>query len=82
MNELTTKIGPSGRIVIPASFRKAMGVETGDEVVIRIEEGEVRILSRAVAICRAQAAVREAFGRDRSLSEELIAQRRTEAARG
>ena len=59
-----------------------MGMETGDEVLMRLEDGEVRITSRSRAIRRAQELVHRHFGEGRRLSDELIAQRRAEAARG
>jgi AbrB family looped-hinge helix DNA binding protein len=81
MAETTTRLGPSGRIVIPAEYRKAVGLEIGDEVVLRLEAGEIRIMGRAQAVRRAQQLVRRYVSADRSLSEELIATRRAEADR-
>ncbi|MFQ5939146.1 MAG: AbrB/MazE/SpoVT family DNA-binding domain-containing protein [Alphaproteobacteria bacterium] len=76
------KIGPGGRIVIPALVRRAMGLKVGDRVVLRFEEdGELRIISQRVAIKRAQELVRRYFPGEGRLSDLLIAQRRAEAAR-
>ena len=79
MAETTTRLGPSGRTVIPAEYRKALGVEVGDEMVLRLEEGEIRVTGRAQAIRRAQRTIRRYVGAGRLLSEELIASRRAEA---
>lgn len=81
MERVVTKLSAGGRIVIPARFRKALGVETGDELIVVLEEGELRLFTPGQAIKRAQAMVRRYFPEDRILSEELIRERREEAAR-
>ncbi len=75
------KIGPSGRVVIPAAFRKEMDLKAGDEVLMRLEDGEVTLYTRAQAIRRAQEIVRRHVPEGVSLSDELIAERRAEAKR-
>lgn len=74
-------MGTNGRLVIPAPLREALGLTAGDEVVLRVTDGELRLLSRAAAIERFQDLVRARVPADRLLSEELIAERRAEAAR-
>lgn len=75
------KIGPSGRIVIPAPYRKALGVKEGDVVTLQLEGDEVRVISPAAAIRRAQDLIAKYVPADVSLVDELIAERRREAAR-
>ncbi len=75
------KVGPGGRIVVPAAYRQAIGLREGDDVQVRIEGDEVRILSRAAAIRRAQDLVAKYVPPGVSLVDELIAERRREAAR-
>jgi AbrB family looped-hinge helix DNA binding protein len=82
MSDIMTKIGEGGRIVIPASYRQALGLNTGDEVVLQLEEREIRILSRRQAIKQVQAAVKRYIPRVRSLSTELLEERREEITRG
>lgn len=81
MNGVSTKIAEGGRVVIPAEYRRKLGMEPGQEVIIRLEEGELRILTRTEAVRRAQALVRQHVNRDRSLVDELITERRAEAIR-
>ncbi len=81
MTEHTTKIGRGGRIVIPAQYRRAMGVAPGDEVILVLETDGIRIVTRQQALRRAQAVVRRYVPEGRSLSEELLRERRAEAAR-
>lgn len=70
-----------GRLVVPATFRKALGIKPGDEVVMVLEEGELRVLGTRQAIARAQSLVRRYVPEGRSLSQELIQERREEASR-
>jgi hypothetical protein len=63
------------------SFRKALGVNLGDEVVRRIEDEELGISTRKRRIERAQRLVREHVKRGISLVDELIAERRKAAGR-
>lgn len=81
MSGISTKIAEGGRLVIPAEHRRALGLEVGDEVIVRIENGELRILTRGEAIKRAQEKVRRHINGSRSLVDELSAERRAEAKR-
>ena len=40
--EARLRVNENGRVVIPASFRKALGINAGDEVVLRIEDDELQ----------------------------------------
>lgn len=78
-SDVRVRLGEGGRIVIPAEFRQVLGIEVGDQITLRLEEGELRILSLDRAIRRAQALVRQYVEPGRSLSQELIDERRREA---
>ena len=77
--ETRLKVNENGRVVIPASFRKALGIKAGDEVVLRMEEDELRITTMKRRIERAQRLVRKYVKPGTSLVDELIAERRREA---
>jgi len=79
--ETRTRINQNGRVVIPASFRKALGINIGDEVVLRIEDEELRISTLKRRIERAQRLVRQHVKPGTSLADELIAERREAAKR-
>ena len=76
---VTVKVGPGGRVVIPAAYRKAMGVKAEDEVVMRFDDGELRIVSREGAWRRAQERVAKYAKHGESWVDELIAERKREA---
>ena len=74
------RVNENGRVVIPASFRKRLGIRAGDEVFLQIQGDELRITTLKRNIERAQRLVRKHVKPGTSLVEELIAERR-EAAR-
>ena len=78
---MKTIIGEGGRLVIPAAYRKALGIKPGDEVLLSLEDGEMRVVSTRQAVARAQTLVRRYVSKGRSLSGELIKERQEEATR-
>jgi AbrB family looped-hinge helix DNA binding protein len=81
MSDVATKISVGGRIVIPADFRRQLGADVGDEVILRLVDGELHVLTKAQAVRKAQALVRKDIAKDRSLVKELLQERRREAKR-
>ena len=79
MSSARAKIGPGGRLVIPAAQRRELGLDVGDQVVIRVEDQELRISSPGHRIERVQALVRRHNRTGEMLSESLIRDRRAEA---
>lgn len=77
----TVRISDGGRIVIPAAFRKELGLQTGDDVVLELEDGCLRLSTRAQGLKRAQEIVRRYITGGPSLVDELIAERHADAAR-
>ncbi|HET7371265.1 MAG TPA: AbrB/MazE/SpoVT family DNA-binding domain-containing protein [Gammaproteobacteria bacterium] len=80
MNLKHAKINAGGRVVIPAALRRQLGLKIGDEVVLSVDDDELRLRSFDSAIRRAQGIVRRYVGGEARLSDELIADRRREAA--
>lgn len=75
-------LASGGRIVIPAEYRRALGMCVGDRLFVEIVDGELRILTARQAIKRAQALFGSSAAEDgRSFVDELIAERRAEADR-
>ena len=79
MQDFKTKLGKGGRIVIPTQYRRELGVEPGDEIILHMDETGLRLYTPAQAV--AQSLVRNYIPEERSLSEELISERREDAAR-
>jgi len=74
--EARLRVNENGRVVIPASFRKALGISIGDEILLRIEDDELRITTLKRRLERAQRLVRQHVKQGASLVDELIAERR------
>ncbi|MFZ0418300.1 MAG: AbrB/MazE/SpoVT family DNA-binding domain-containing protein [Candidatus Sulfotelmatobacter sp.] len=79
MEEARTRVNLNGRVVIPSSFRKALGIQVGDEVVLRIENDELRITTQQRRIQQAQRRARQYVKPGTSLVDELLAERRDAA---
>jgi AbrB family looped-hinge helix DNA binding protein len=72
------KLGKQGRLVVPAPLRQELGLEVGDELVARVEEGRLIFEPRAAVVKRLRERFKDVKG---SLANELLAERREEAAR-
>jgi len=77
--ETKMRVNENGRLVIPASFRKILGIRAGDEVILRIQDNELLITTMKRRLQRAQAIVRKHVKPGVSLVDELIAERREAA---
>ena len=70
-----------GRVVVPAELRLKMGIDIGDVLVWR-QDGKRLILSTKMAAIRRAQALMAPFSKPRqSSTDQLIAERRREAAR-
>lgn len=67
-------------MVLPALYRKALDLRTGDELVLELEGEVLHLSSVAAAVRRAQAIVSRRVPGNRSLAGELISERRTEGS--
>jgi AbrB family looped-hinge helix DNA binding protein len=74
-----SRIEGKGRVLIPASFRAALGLEVGDEIDLRIEDNEIRISTLQSRLERSRQRLRKFIKPGRSLADELIAERREAA---
>lgn len=75
------KVISGGKIVLPAQLRRRIGVKDGDMVVVEHADGALIIRTREEAIRRLQDEVRRRTPEGLSLVDQLIAERRREAAR-
>lgn len=77
---LHVTLGPGGRVVIPAVYRKAMQVKEGDRLMARVVDGELRLITPQMSIKLAQKMVREVIPPDADLIADLFEMRRQEVA--
>jgi AbrB family looped-hinge helix DNA binding protein len=81
MVRVKTKMSEGGRVVIPAEFRKALDLKPGDELLLFLDKGEIRLMTPAQAIKKVQEWARSIIPPGVSLVDELLQERREEAAR-
>lgn len=80
LRETEVQMGPQGRLVIPSSLRKAMGLQPGDKLSARIEEDRLVLEKRECILARLKARFRT-VPESVSLVDELLEERRAEARR-
>lgn len=77
----TLQIGDRGRIILPAPVRKSLGLKEGDRLALTVEpDGAMRLISVRNRI-ESVRGMWSHLAPGRSLSEELISERREEAER-
>lgn len=52
-------INDTGRILIPVNIRKALNLNIGDELLLKVEEDEIHIIPLSKAVHQAQRLIRE-----------------------
>ena len=74
-------LGPKGRVLLPADLRAAMGLEEGDVITAWLKDGEVRMHSHVHGLRKIQVEASSMTKDTVYASDELIAERRAEAAK-
>lgn len=75
----SVRILEGGRIVIPARFRKELGIEKGDRVTLELVDGQLRLLTAKEGIRRARELLGSFLGPN--AVDDFIADKRREAER-
>lgn len=77
------RVDRGGRVVIPARVRERLGMEVGAELVLTVEGDRATLMNAKAARARARQRVGKFIppATGKSLSEELMAQRKQEARR-
>jgi AbrB family looped-hinge helix DNA binding protein len=78
---IRARVTEAGRVVIPAELRKELGIEEGQDVVFTRDGNGIRIITLEEAIRQVQDYFAGLAPPEVLLSEELIAERRQEAAK-
>ena len=83
MNAVRGRLSQSGRISIPADFRKMIGLDRGGDVVIELDGREIRIRPIDEVVARAQALTGRLLGGKSTASvHDFLAERRREGTDG
>ncbi len=83
MPAVFVRVSESGRLSIPAEFRKALGLGRGGGVMVELDGREIRIRTVDEVVDRAQALTRRLLGNKPEASvDAFLAERRRDAERG
>ncbi len=77
---LQLRLDPQGRLVIPAEIRRGLTLQPGQKLIARIEDGRLVMEKRDNILRRLRARFAK-IPPELKLSDELLADRRREAAR-
>ena len=78
MAVIVVNVAENGRMVLPAEVRRAIGLDGAGQLRIEVTEGVAQITTRRQALLRARGRIGAIVPATRSLSRELIADRRRE----
>jgi bifunctional DNA-binding transcriptional regulator/antitoxin component of YhaV-PrlF toxin-antitoxin module len=78
---MSVKIAANGRLVLPKSARKALGLEDAGVLTLAIDGDEVRLTSIRAGIRRAQALYREQCNDPSYTTDDFLRERREETTR-
>src|SRR5687768_18510247 len=73
----TIEVGPKGRVVIPAAIRRQLGLETGSRLTVLVDGDALVLVPRGAIEHRLHSIFSSVR---RSMADELIEERRAEAA--
>jgi AbrB family looped-hinge helix DNA binding protein len=76
---VTVVMGKQGRLVVPAEVRAQLGLDAGDELYLHVSGRQIVLERPADALRALQDQLADLSGK-RSLVDELLAERRAEAA--
>lgn len=77
--EIRLRISENGRVVIPARVRRVLGVDTGDEIILKEEENAFRITTQQHSLAAARRNLRRYIKPGSRVVDELLAERREAA---
>jgi AbrB family looped-hinge helix DNA binding protein len=75
------RMGRQGRIVIPAEIREELGLQEGDQLVARVEEGVLHMSTYRQNLARLRKLIQESKPEGVDLLAEFYAERRRDAAK-
>jgi len=74
------RLGDRGRLVLPAVVRRQLQLRAGERLLLTVDSGSIHLVPARLQVREARGIYRH-LAPKRSLADELIAERRAEAAR-
>jgi bifunctional DNA-binding transcriptional regulator/antitoxin component of YhaV-PrlF toxin-antitoxin module len=81
MKPMLMKVSGTGRLTLPAEVRRALGLQCPGQMVLRVEDGQLRLLTTRQVHEEVRALARPYRPVGELASEQLIRERRGEAPR-
>jgi bifunctional DNA-binding transcriptional regulator/antitoxin component of YhaV-PrlF toxin-antitoxin module len=82
MNAVRARVSESGRISLPAAFRRAVGLDRGGDVVVELDGREIRIRALDEVVAHTQALTHRLLrGKTGASVDAFLAERRREIER-
>jgi AbrB family looped-hinge helix DNA binding protein len=72
---VSTKIDRTGRILIPLKVRRELGLTENTDLILRVENGELRMHTRETALRRARQRLKKLKKPGESVVDEFLAER-------
>jgi bifunctional DNA-binding transcriptional regulator/antitoxin component of YhaV-PrlF toxin-antitoxin module len=82
VNTISVRVEKSGRVLIPVAVRRQLGLKEGkSDLLLHIDQGSVGVTTRDRAVAEVQKWAARYAKPGRPISDDLIKDRRREAAR-
>jgi AbrB family looped-hinge helix DNA binding protein len=78
---IDVKLDKAGRLMVPHKLRRELGLDQNSRLLVRVEDGGLRVETREVALRRLQEYMRKFKKPGESVVDEFLAERREEARR-
>jgi bifunctional DNA-binding transcriptional regulator/antitoxin component of YhaV-PrlF toxin-antitoxin module len=78
---ISAKMDRAGRLSLPLKIRRELGLNEHSDLVVRVEDGGLRIQTREAALQRLQERLQRYQRPGRSIVDEFLLDRRQEASR-
>ena len=78
---IDVKLDKAGRLMVPRKLRRELGINQNSRLLVRVEDGGLRVETREVALRRLQEYMRKFKKPGESVVDEFLAERREEARR-
>lgn len=78
---ITVRVAENGRLSLPSKYRRMVGLEDGGVVVVRVEDGEIRIRPVQAVVEELQEVARRYFAGSGETVDRFLDERREEALR-
>lgn len=79
MLEQRVIVGEGGRLVIPSAYRKELNMKPGDEFVISLENGELRLFRQKQALQRLRQLTKNAKTKSKHVTDDFLAFRKQDS---